>query len=95
MQRTKFFLMLFINIQLLPVLMRAQVYLNDVEKIAMIPKGTLNQIPGLTPLYDVDVYRVLYNTVNTEGNPTLASGAFMVPVTIKSLTGICRHVCMC
>jgi len=60
---------------------QSQVYFVAASKITTIPKGTLNQIPGVTPLYDVDVYYVLYNTVNTEGNATQASGAFMVPVT--------------
>lgn len=59
----------------------SQAYLVEADKIATIPKSSLNQIPGVIPLYDVDVYYILYNTVNTEGQPTQASGAFMVPVT--------------
>ena len=39
----------------------------------------------LSPLptdYDVDFYRLTYNTINTAGEPTIASGAIAIPVSI-------------
>ena len=35
-----------------------------------------------TPLngYDVDIYSIIYETIDTEGNSTLASGALAIPI---------------
>lgn len=40
--------------------------------------GIVDEIP---PQYDVDFYRITYNTTNTAGEPTVASGAVAIPVT--------------
>ncbi len=34
---------------------------------------------GLTLDYDVDMYKMTYNTVNTDSLPVIATGAFLVP----------------
>ena len=39
----------------------------------------LSAATGLTLPYDVDLYKMIYNTVDAHGNPTIASGAFIVP----------------
>jgi hypothetical protein len=49
--------------------------------IQKIPKSSLALIPGLTPLYDVDAYYVLYSTVDGKGDSTFASGLCLVPST--------------
>ena len=59
----------------------AQVYLSDYYKITTIPKENLNQMPGITPIYDVDVYYIQYHTTDAGNHSVLASGAFMLPVT--------------
>jgi len=46
-----------------------------------VPKENLNMIPGVIPVYDVDVYYILYHTTDAANNSVLASGAFMVPLT--------------
>ncbi len=49
--------------------------------LAKIPKENLDYIPGLTPMYDVDAYYVLYSTVDAHGDSTVASGMCFVPST--------------
>ena len=39
----------------------------------------LSGATGLTLDYDVDMYKMTYNTVNTDSLPVIATGAFMVP----------------
>jgi len=37
-------------------------------------------VPGINPEYSVEYYKIVYNTVDVFGMPTLASGGFAVPV---------------
>ena len=39
----------------------------------------LSLATGLTLSYDIDMYKMVYNTVDALGQPTIASGAFLVP----------------
>ena len=43
-----------------------------------IPLG-LSILSGLTLQYDIDMYKMVYNTVDALGQPTIASGAFLAP----------------
>mgnify|MGYP001164915745 CR=1 FL=1 len=43
-----------------------------------IPLG-LSLLSGLTLQYDIDMYKMVYNTVDALGQPTIASGAFLAP----------------
>ena len=43
-----------------------------------IPLG-LSLATGLTLQYDIDMYKMVYNTVDALGQPTIASGAFLAP----------------
>ena len=40
---------------------------------------SLNSLTGLALQYDVDMYKMIYNTTDVNGQPTIASGAFLVP----------------
>ena len=48
-------------------------YLNQTSSLI------LSVTSGLNVSYDVDLYKMVYNTVDVQGNPTIASGAFVVP----------------
>ena len=48
-------------------------YLNQTSSLI------LSVTSGLNVSYDVDLYKMVYNTVDVQGNPTIASGAFLVP----------------
>ena len=39
----------------------------------------LSLATGLTLQYDIDMYKMVYNTVDASGQPTIASGAFLAP----------------
>ena len=41
--------------------------------------GSLSIIPGITPNYSVDYYKIVYNTTDASGAPTIASGGFGIP----------------
>ncbi len=41
--------------------------------------SSLAIIPGITPNYGVDYYKVIYNTTDAAGAPTIASGGFAIP----------------
>ena len=49
-------------------------FINTIEPI------TLQAISGLSLSYSVDTYKIIYNTTDVDGTPTIASGAFCVPV---------------
>ena len=49
-------------------------FINTIEPI------TLQAISGLSLPYSVDTYKVIYNTTDVDGTPTIASGALCVPV---------------
>jgi hypothetical protein len=48
---------------------------------ATIEKENLDYIPGLTPQYDVRAYYILYSTVDSQGDSTVASGMCFIPDT--------------
>ena len=48
-------------------------YLNQTSSLI------LSTFSGLNVPYDIDLYKMVYNTVDVHGNPTIASGAFVVP----------------
>ena len=48
-------------------------YLNQTSSLI------LSVTSGLNVPYDIDLYKMVYNTVDVQGNPTIASGAFVVP----------------
>ena len=48
-------------------------YLNTTDPL------TLSLATGLSLQYDIDLYKMVYNTVDAHGQPTIASGAFLVP----------------
>ena len=39
----------------------------------------LSTVSGLNVTYDIDLYKMVYNTVDVHRGPTIASGAFVVP----------------
>ncbi|MEJ6505972.1 MAG: alpha/beta fold hydrolase [Crocinitomicaceae bacterium] len=45
-----------------------------------IPPENLILASGLPLTYSVDTYKIIYNTVDVDGSPTIASGAFCIPV---------------
>jgi acetyl esterase/lipase len=59
----------------------AQDYLVSSTFINTTPAWILGLIPGLPAEYDVDYYRLTYNTVDTQGEPIVASGAIAIPKT--------------
>ena len=54
-------------------------YFVSADFLGSTSASSLNIIPGITPTYDVDYYKVVYNTTNTAGLPTIASGGFAIP----------------
>lgn len=54
-------------------------YLVSTELIGTYTAAELNIVPGLTVEFDVDLIKVVYNTVNATGEPVIASGAFAKP----------------
>ncbi|MDD3876201.1 MAG: T9SS type A sorting domain-containing protein [Bacteroidales bacterium] len=72
------FLIVFI---FLPHVLKGQSHLIQAYKIATISKSSLNYIPGVPAQFDVDMYYISYHTTDAHGHTTLASGAFMLPVT--------------
>lgn len=55
-------------------------YLVSSELLSTTPAFLLSVPPFITGEYDVDYYKITYNTVDVAGNPTVASGAVGVPV---------------
>jgi len=48
-------------------------YLNQMSSLI------ISTVSGLNVSYDIDLYKMMYNTIDVHGNPTIASGAFVVP----------------
>ena len=44
------------------------------------PQVTLASVANLPLEYDVETYKIIYNTIDALGNPTIASGAFCIPI---------------
>jgi acetyl esterase/lipase len=57
---------------------KAQV-LVDSEFLSSTPAFLLALNPGIPANYDVDFYKLTYNTVDTQGEPTVASGSIALP----------------
>jgi len=55
--------------------------LQSAEYIGTTSHFGLTFLSGIDLDYDVDLYKLNYTTVDANGNPTIASGAFAVPVT--------------
>lgn len=60
-------------------LLNAQVLVSH-QLIDTRPAANLNIIAGGLAKYDVETYKVTYNTVNIDGTPTVASGAVCIPI---------------
>ena len=69
---------LFILIQLMGKLCYSQ-YLVSSTFVNTMSQISLNSLTGLALQYDVDMYKMIYNTTDVNGQPTIASGAFLVP----------------
>ena len=54
-------------------------YLVDSEFINNTSSLFLGFIPGIPASYNVDFYKLTYNTVDVQGNPTVASGSIAIP----------------
>ena len=57
----------------------AQEYLVSGEFLNNTPSFILGFIPGIPATYDVDFYKLTYNTVDANGQPTIASGSIAIP----------------
>ena len=55
-------------------------YIESVTYINTTPVVTLASVANLPLEYDVETYKVVYNTVDGLGEPTIASGAFCIPI---------------
>ncbi|MDA0973527.1 MAG: hypothetical protein O2867_07320, partial [Bacteroidetes bacterium] len=51
------------------------------ELIDSYTAAELNLVPGLVPQFDIDFYKIVYNTTDAMGQPTIASGALAKPST--------------
>ena len=69
---------LFILIHLMGKLCYSQ-YLVSSTFVNTMSQISLNSLTGLALQYDVDMYKMIYNTTDVNGQPTIASGAFLVP----------------
>ncbi len=56
-------------------------HLVEAEFISNSPAFVLGFVPEIPNTYDVDFYKITYNTVDLQGNPTVASGAVSIPST--------------
>lgn len=56
-------------------------YFVDSQYLSTTPTFLLGIVPQITPQYAVDFYRITYNTINTAGDPTIASGSVAIPKT--------------
>src|SRR5690554_5315056 len=71
---------------IVPFFAKAQ-YLVGNEFLGSTPATVLTAIASEFPIhYDVDYYRLTYNTVNTAGEPTIASGGVAIPVSTTCQT---------
>lgn len=55
--------------------------LESAEYIGTTTSFVLAVVSGLPIDYDVDMYKIVYTTIDANGNPTIASGALMIPAT--------------
>jgi len=64
---------------LLTVSFSSAQYFVSSDFLGSISASSLAIIPGITPNYGVDYYKVIYNTTDAAGAPTIASGGFAIP----------------
>ena len=55
-------------------------YIESVTYMNTTPAVTLASVANLPLEYDVETYKIVYNTVDGLGEPTIASGAFCIPI---------------
>jgi pimeloyl-ACP methyl ester carboxylesterase len=55
-------------------------YLVSSEIVANFTAAELNLVPGFNAEYDIEMYKIVYNTVDAVGDATIASGAFARPL---------------
>jgi pimeloyl-ACP methyl ester carboxylesterase len=55
-------------------------FLVSAEIIETYTAAQLNLVPGLNAEFDIEMYKVIYNTVDAVGDATIASGAFARPL---------------
>lgn len=61
-------------------------YLVSTELVSTYTAEELNFVPGMTTEFDIEFYKIIYNTIDAVGEPTIASGAFSRPV-----SDVCTH----
>ena len=71
---------LIFTLLLTPFFVKSQ-YLVSSEYLSTSPYFILGIVPGIPAQYNVDYYKLTYNTINTAGEPTVASGAVAIPIT--------------
>ncbi|MDB2408597.1 hypothetical protein N9W09_02290, partial [Crocinitomicaceae bacterium] len=57
----------------------SQQYIISATYMNTTPQVTLASVANLPLEYDVETYKIIYNTIDALGNPTIASGAFCIP----------------
>lgn len=70
---------------IIPVKKVSSQYLVSCNYVETTLSFILNTSTGLNLPFDVDMYKMIYNTVDAQGNPTIASGAFLVPTNTTCL----------
>jgi len=58
----------------------SQQYIISATYMNTTPQVTLASVANLPLEYDVETYKIIYNTIDALGNPTIASGAFCIPI---------------
>lgn len=71
---------LFISLLLSSTIVKSQDYLVNSEFLSTTPSFLLGLVPGIPVSYDVEFYKITYNTVDANGNSTIASGGISIPI---------------
>ncbi len=61
-------------------------YLVDGALESTTPVGSIGSLPGITPQFSVAYHSIIYNTIDVNGDPTVASGGLAIPVPTASDT---------
>jgi pimeloyl-ACP methyl ester carboxylesterase len=61
-------------------------YLVSSEFLNNTPSFLLGIVPDIPATYDVDYYKLTYNTVDVDGNETVASGSVAIPVNTECMS---------
>ena len=59
---------------------QSQQYFISSNFLNTMEPANLSAVSGLSLTYSVDTYKIIYNTTDVDGTPTIASGAFCIPV---------------